>query len=983
MKKSIHILLFVLTALAQIAYGNSVSGWEKLNCTSVSDLVKDARGNLYCISEENVLYSSDSGESWEEISTKDAPVYRPYDLEYYEPSNALFIAGAGGVMAYDIDDKSFHEVYSWGWDPTRSVSTMEVAESGNILMAAAISSWGSKSGVTLYELDSTSYKAVIPDLFLPMYENGKFREIEFLASPGFVCLDPDSSLRVYAKGYLRSRWGSYKTKPLSEWKSYTDSSFISNWSVLSHEDLSRLEKINRLPLTFTSGAFVTSVLTLDLDAEYRTGYGAQEYTDRSAKSLREFIIHDRGRKYRTQLKTDAYAPQALVISDDYLYVEISGQLYRGYIGEYLSGDFYLPEIQVNILSPAGVDTTQAPILKWHSINGSPDDYRYELVLSDDSIDVSYDGMFYDVRYKAWSKLISDLNDSVYTAMELEENTHYFWRVRAYCKNNASQWSDPGHFYTGQSFPSDSQSLTIIIDSVQTYAGQEVRIPLVIHTSDSGLIRLDAFQFSIAYDEAKLNLLELEWNQQIEAEQVLCNSRTEEGWFACVYADKELGFDHNSILATCVFRTKVADEHSTTCIHFSEHPAQPEFSYMAKKIDTELINGRLSILPDPVHEISSLLEYHQSAVPIKNTRIDLGDDKQILLSDITNEQGRVRFHNLKKGRYSLKANPVLPWGGVTARDLLLMKKQILGLIHFDGLTQAAANVSGDAELTAMDVKLVANRIVGKTNSFAIPDFLQDTSSIWVEDDVDHVLSVLASGDCNASYFDDSSKKTACSIIIPGESILEPEADDTIISIPFYSQNDIVDFASATLKMGYQPDILEFENLIFHNIPSQDNVFSFCEHGMLNVVVASAKPVDINKGSEIFRINFRIKDREELVKRNLNFSTYYSEFGDFEDQPVHATISYPLVKSKLISGAAIPKTDALSIKLYPNPATSRINISSNHMIRGLCILDRMGTVVADYEFHTTDYCLGLSGFDAGLYLFRIRTADGLTLHKVVIK
>ena len=128
---------------------------------NVLDITFDKDHCIYAIKEGKLIKSQDPGKNWDEISLIETTMKYPMDLEYYEPENILFIAGDGGVIAYRISNKSFTEIYAWDWDPTRSVSCQRLPNN-HIIMATAISSWGARSGIRIYERDNIAFPTKKP-----------------------------------------------------------------------------------------------------------------------------------------------------------------------------------------------------------------------------------------------------------------------------------------------------------------------------------------------------------------------------------------------------------------------------------------------------------------------------------------------------------------------------------------------------------------------------------------------------------------------------------------------------------------------------------------------------------------------------------------------------------------------------------------------------------------------------------------------------
>jgi para-nitrobenzyl esterase len=82
------------------------------------------------------------------------------------------------------------------------------------------------------------------------------------------------------------------------------------------------------------------------------------------------------------------------------------------------------------------------------------------------------------------------------------------------------------------------------------------------------------------------------------------------------------------------------------------------------------------------------------------------------------------------------------------------------------------------------------------------------------------------------------------------------------------------------------------------------------------------------------------------------------------------------------AGIGSDAALSI--YPNPASSVLNIHSSATISSISVLDEMGRVVSQVaDLHSLDYQLNTSRLSAGIYFVKVENGLSSSLRKVVIE
>ena len=86
------------------------------------------------------------------------------------------------------------------------------------------------------------------------------------------------------------------------------------------------------------------------------------------------------------------------------------------------------------------------------------------------------------------------------------------------------------------------------------------------------------------------------------------------------------------------------------------------------------------------------------------------------------------------------------------------------------------------------------------------------------------------------------------------------------------------------------------------------------------------------------------------------------------------------SSLTSGVESPGSDALSVSIYPNPATDEVTISSNGAMDAVAVYSLSGGLVAKVDADgQSSVTIDVSGLAGGIYVVRI---DG-TAHKLIIK
>ena len=71
------------------------------------------------------------------------------------------------------------------------------------------------------------------------------------------------------------------------------------------------------------------------------------------------------------------------------------------------------------------------------------------------------------------------------------------------------------------------------------------------------------------------------------------------------------------------------------------------------------------------------------------------------------------------------------------------------------------------------------------------------------------------------------------------------------------------------------------------------------------------------------------------------------------------------------------------LYPNPATDRVNVASSYDISRITVVNYVGQVVYDAEINAErSLSLNVSTYDAGVYIVKIETVNGIVTKRLAI-
>lgn len=72
---------------------------------------------------------------------------------------------------------------------------------------------------------------------------------------------------------------------------------------------------------------------------------------------------------------------------------------------------------------------------------------------------------------------------------------------------------------------------------------------------------------------------------------------------------------------------------------------------------------------------------------------------------------------------------------------------------------------------------------------------------------------------------------------------------------------------------------------------------------------------------------------------------------------------------------------SIKLYPNPCSNEVSISSEEMISDCSIYNSLGQFIMQYPLNTTNQTIDVSNLESGLYIMKLRVQDKMITRKIM--
>ena len=154
-----------------------------------------------------------------------------------------------------------------------------------------------------------------------------------------------------------------------------------------------------------------------------------------------------------------------------------------------------------------------------------------------------------------------------------------------------------------------------------------------------------------------------------------------------------------------------------------------------------------------YALSGAVVYPNTAqTPLQGVIVKLKNSSGTVIgTTTTNATGNYSFINIPNGNYSLETTTSKPWGGVTAADVLLYKKHIIGVEPLTGIYLAAGDVNASGDLTAIDVLFMRKRIAAIISSFPAGDWLFNSVPFTISgSNLTLDFYGIVYGDANGSY-----------------------------------------------------------------------------------------------------------------------------------------------------------------------------------------------------------------------------------------
>ena len=123
--------------------------------------------------------------------------------------------------------------------------------------------------------------------------------------------------------------------------------------------------------------------------------------------------------------------------------------------------------------------------------------------------------------------------------------------------------------------------------------------------------------------------------------------------------------------------------------------------------------------------------------------------------------------------------------------------------------------------------------------------------------------------------------------------------------------------------------------------------------------------------------------EYIDTPANAGTYYyqvrADYGDCESEP--AVSGENPSQNYVVAGVTGLNENDSNVALFPNPTNGNVTIQATGMSR-ITVVSVLGQVVYDTELNADEFTLNMAQFNAGMYMVRVYTEDGMTVKRVTV-
>lgn len=175
-------------------------------------------------------------------------------------------------------------------------------------------------------------------------------------------------------------------------------------------------------------------------------------------------------------------------------------------------------------------------------------------------------------------------------------------------------------------------------------------------------------------------------------------------------------------------------------------------------------------------------------------------------------------------------------------------------------------------------------------------------------------------------------------------------------------------------GAQGPMGGFEDLP-NPVPAADMVYDHVARAILGGWdgVSGSLPADIQPG-ETHSYTFETVLEEGMNWENMTIvGMLINQENGAIDNATHEVVLF----------TGVNDVKASNVKIYPNPASDRVNIQAEATINNVKVYNRIGQLVYEQNAQSKVMNFNTSDFETGLYILKIETIDGLIVESVIIK
>ena len=201
----------------------------------------------------------------------------------------------------------------------------------------------------------------------------------------------------------------------------------------------------------------------------------------------------------------------------------------------------------------------------------------------------------------------------------------------------------------------------------------------------------------------------------------------------------------------------------------------------------------------------------------------------------------------------------------------------------------------------------------------------------------------------------------------------------VTVPVHATN-VTNMGSFQFSIEYDPAHITFyQALNWYSGIEAVTVGNPSAGHITFVWAADDHGIDIPDGN-FFDLSFDLFDGDALYTPIIwSDNPTPREFADYDGnifEPIY-------VNGQIGIWDGIPEINNGSLKIYPNPASENVKITSEKDILQLRIANYSGQVVFDQSMDAKEYQLNVSNFQPGIYMVQLTTKDGIKTGKLMVQ